>query len=90
VAVWRVGSIAVQVAAEPAARTKQEEQAKLERQERPAAEPSVHAGEPSTAGPAKLSRTSSSDESLAQTMHGRPNGVHQVGQWPSAVSYTPH
>ena len=67
-----------QEAAEAAARSRQEEQAKLERQERPAAEPSVHAGEPSTAGPGKFSRTSSSDESVAQAAPSRPNGISQV------------
>ncbi len=66
-----------QEAAEAAARAKQEEQAKLERQERPAAEPSVHAEEPSTAGPSKLSRASSSDESLGQPAP-IPNGISQV------------
>ncbi len=66
-----------QEAAEAAARAKQEEQAKLERQERPAAEPSVHAGEPSTAASGKLSRASSSDESLGRPAP-IPNGVSQV------------
>ena len=67
-----------QEAAEAALRAKQDEQAKLERQERPAAEPSVHAGEASTAGPAELSRASSTDESTAQAAPLRPNGVTQV------------
>ena len=54
------------------------EQARLERQECPAVESSAHAGEPSTAGPAKLSPASSSDESLAQPRARRPNGIAQV------------
>lgn len=67
-----------QEAAEAASRTKQDEQAKLERQERPAAEPSVHAGEASTAGPAELSRASSTDDSTAQAAPLRTNGISQV------------
>lgn len=68
----------MQEAAEAAARLKQEEQARLERQECPAAESSAHAGKPSTARPAKLSPASSSDESLAKAGARCPNGIAQV------------
>ena len=66
----------VQEAAEADAKAKLEEQAKLERQERPAAQPSENAEEPSTAGPAKLSRASSDDEPSSELP--RPNGTAQV------------
>ena len=72
----RSGWHSAQEAAEADAKAKLEEQAKLERQERPAAQPSENAEEPSTAGPAKLSRASSDNEANAE-LH-RPNGTAQV------------
>ena len=66
----------MQEAAEADAKAKLEEQTKLERQERPAAQPSESAEEPSTAGPAKLSRASSDDEPHPELR--RPNGTVHV------------
>ena len=66
----------MQEAAEADAQAQLEEQAKLERQERPATQPSEGAEEPSTAGPAKPSRASSSDGTSPELR--QPNGSAQV------------